>query len=775
VASGFDDDGVVAFVEAAAGVPIGAVPARAVSVLAEQTAGNPFLLGELWRHLVETGALVHDDAAWKLGPTIDDFDSPDSVRALVARRLDRLPEAARALVEVAAVIGPSFGAELLAETADTDVASVLELLEPALAGATVEQLGPGQFRFTHAIVQRALYDRLTTARRATLHLEVARVLERGAVDDRVLGDLARHYAAAVPVADAATAVETARRAADVSVRSFAYEDAVELLLRVLPLVSDPVERAATLLAIVEAELPAGDAGQARAHALEAVDIARDAGCGEFLVRGALSFEEASWRLGLHGAEAERLVREALSYITDDVTRIRALATRGRALALCGDESAAEVIETAIASARELGDRQLLLFTLSTFFNLTWDPERYGIMLERAYELRLLCAELGDPELQTHGQQWFVAALLVNAQFDALDDAIAEHTRASVRSHQPFHRHLNLALRSTVALMRGAFAEAERFADEAADYAAGLSGVDVSGAYGVQMFSLRREQGRLDEIRPVVEAVARLDRAHAAWRPGLAAVYAETGLVEEAREEIRLLVTPGLAHIPRDALYEGALTYLADAITILGDRYHAAAVYAALEPYRNSVVVVGHLIACYGSVDRYLGALAETAGRARDAERHYVRAIELDTAAGARTWLAHSRFRYARFLARQGRRDGPQRALRLLDDVVSAARTIGMPRLEGQARELADELEDVREQAAEVADVDQRRTHAGLTPREREILDCLVDGLSNAEIGRALHISANTAANHVRAILLKTGCANRTEVAAWAVRRGVVTR
>ena len=38
----------------------------------------------------------------------------------------------------------------------------------------------------------------------------------------------------------------------------------------------------------------------------------------------------------------------------------------------------------------------------------------------------------------------------------------------------------------------------------------------------------------------------------------------------------------------------------------------------------------------------------------------------------------------------------------------------------------------------------------------------------------MHISANTAANHVRAILLKTGCANRTEAAAWAVRHGLVT-
>jgi DNA-binding CsgD family transcriptional regulator len=229
-------------------------------------------------------------------------------------------------------------------------------------------------------------------------------------------------------------------------------------------------------------------------------------------------------------------------------------------------------------------------------------------------------------------------------------------------------------------------------------------------------------------------------------------------------------------IAHDALYLGSLTYLADAVAMVGDRSHAASVYAALEPYRNTVVIVGHLIACYGAVDRYLGSLAETMGRARDAERHYVRAIELDTAAGAPTWLAHSRFRYAQFLARQGRRDGPQRALALLDAVRDSTRTIGMPGLLRQATALAAEVEalDRREPPDEPVPADQR-LQATLTPREREILDCLVDGLSNAEIGRTLHISANTAANHVRAILLKTGCANRTEVATWAVRHGIVTR
>jgi DNA-binding NarL/FixJ family response regulator len=141
-------------------------------------------------------------------------------------------------------------------------------------------------------------------------------------------------------------------------------------------------------------------------------------------------------------------------------------------------------------------------------------------------------------------------------------------------------------------------------------------------------------------------------------------------------------------------------------------------------------------------------------------------------------LAHSRFRYARFLARQGRRDGPQRALALLESVLDTARAIGMPGLERQAATLAAEIEatlDTHEASSDPATPSDQRLQSALTPREREILDCLVDGLSNAEIGRTLHISANTAANHVRAILLKTGCANRTEVATWAVRHGIVTR
>ena len=49
---------------------------------------------------------------------------------------------------------------------------------------------------------------------------------------------------------------------------------------------------------------------------------------------------------------------------------------------------------------------------------------------------------------------------------------------------------------------------------------------------------------------------------------------------------------------------------------------------------------------------------------------------------------------------------------------------------------------------------------------------MAEGLSNRQLGSRLSISEHTAANHVRNILRKTGCANRTEAATYAHRTGL---
>ncbi len=68
---------------------------------------------------------------------------------------------------------------------------------------------------------------------------------------------------------------------------------------------------------------------------------------------------------------------------------------------------------------------------------------------------------------------------------------------------------------------------------------------------------------------------------------------------------------------------------------------------------------------------------------------------------------------------------------------------------------------------------ERMVRSALSPREQEVLELVVDGLTNKEIARALGISDITARNHVISLLSKLDAKDRTEAATIALRRGLV--
>ena len=119
-------------------------------------------------------------------------------------------------------------------------------------------------------------------------------------------------------------------------------------------------------------------------------------------------------------------------------------------------------------------------------------------------------------------------------------------------------------------------------------------------------------------------------------------------------------------------------------------------------------------------------------------------------------VAHTQLEWARMLFRRGAADDLERANDLLDQSLDTACRLGMVRLERLAREL---MEETRPQTGD--------SPAGLSPRETEVIELVVDGLSNPEIGERLFISPRTVSQHLRSVFNKLDVNNRAAaVARW---------
>ncbi len=288
-----------------------------------------------------------------------------------------------------------------------------------------------------------------------------------------------------------------------------------------------------------------------------------------------------------------------------------------------------------------------------------------------------------------------------------------------------------------------------------------------------MFTLRRHQGRLGEVAPVLRRFLDSQPEASTWRPGLAILHCELGARDEARDAFERLAVGDFAGLPHDAIRIASLAYLAEVCAWLEDATRAAVLYELLVPYAGRNIVFGAHTASFGSADRLLGMLAATRRRWEAAERHFEAALAFDARTGGRPWLARSRVEYASMRLRRGEHGDRDRALELLAAATEAAGTLGMPGLGKIAVELQRRAGGEAQEAPPPGAGAPAPPTAGLSRRELQVLSLMAAGKTNQQIADAIFRSPNTVANHVRSILAKTGAANRAEAAAFAVRHGLV--
>jgi tetratricopeptide (TPR) repeat protein len=262
--------------EQAAGGPL---EAALVDAVYADSAGNPFFLEELGRHLQRRGAT---SLAARGGPGY-----PESIRGAVELRLAGVTAQARNMLGLASLFTAGFGfAELAALTQLTE-APLVDCLEQALSEELVRPLDGERYDFAHSLVREALYDGLSPGRRTSLHRRLAEALERLHQDDpaRVAGELVRHYHASAALPGAGRGVIHARTAARAARSAGAPGDAVVMLRLGLDLVAagDIETRAAVLGELARAEAEAGLADDApRTLAAAALLLEREGAAGEMI-------------------------------------------------------------------------------------------------------------------------------------------------------------------------------------------------------------------------------------------------------------------------------------------------------------------------------------------------------------------------------------------------------------------------------------------------------------------------------------------------------------
>ncbi len=356
------------------------LPSHAITAILARADGMPLYAVETVRSLVADGRLERDGDAYRPVGELGELAIPDTLRSLIASRLDALEPADRSLVADASVLGQTFGlAGLTAISGQTG-----EALEPRLKALVRRELfdveidprSPerGQYHFVQSLIREVAYGTLARRERRARHLAAARHFE-ALGEDELAGALASHYLAAHEAsaegAEADTVAIQARLAlsgaAERAATLGSLDQAVSYLRQAIAITADPAERAALYL---RAARSANDAAR---HA-DAEDLVR---AGLDLARSIGDLQAAGAAEALHGeilidwgrtAEAAEVLEAAVAAFPEsgtDEVRATLLASLSRALMRTGQPArAVQTADLALDLAEHLGLERIIAETFN---------------------------------------------------------------------------------------------------------------------------------------------------------------------------------------------------------------------------------------------------------------------------------------------------------------------------------------------------------------------------------------------------------------------------
>jgi ATP/maltotriose-dependent transcriptional regulator MalT len=735
--------------------------------------GNPLFVEEL----VAAGP---SDVGQRLPATLTD---------VITARLEQLPEATRRLLRVAAAVGRRTNDALLSAAGGIEASQLAAVIRPALA-YRVLTTAPGDptYEFHHELVREAAYAELLPGERARVHAAIARWLtdhQPYRPDATELALIAHHWTEAGDPARAIPALVTAGASA---LRSAGFAEAFASLSRALRWSLETGE-SADLLEVALMTVRAGNlcGDMAAAYQLGEAALAHIQPDADPHRYGELIAVHGVHRtLAGDGAGARAAFEHALSLLPEHEpsrTRATLLFRYGFICGVLGDpESARRYSAESVTLAHALGDREIerdALRVLGPVVAELGDTAEGERMLRRSLAL----ARDGDGAEPTVEAYIHLSHLAARNSISACLAIAREGIANTRRLGLPLGRTGPLLTLAAMAhFFNGDWDDADRMWLEALARPIGPAAATTIPLVRARLRVARGEFARAAELLPAPEAVAPWGRAWVAHRH---AVAAELAIWQRQPDQAGLSVSLGAAALGRQvdpdltswliALAERAV---ADKVQLDSALKNAGIDADALlrswigDQPRHPPVSTARMRAWLAQAD------AERTRRGGSDPAAWESAVQAWDDYGDRWQAAYARFRRAEaLLAHRAERAvaaeplarawafveaaGAQPLLAEVTQLARRARVALDPGATGLAR-----AEPMPAPADPVSDL-------GLTTRELDVLRCVADGRTNAEIAKTLFISEKTAGTHVSNILRKLGVARRTEAATIAHRLGLL--
>jgi class 3 adenylate cyclase/tetratricopeptide (TPR) repeat protein len=145
-------------------------------LIADRTGGNPFFIEEVVKSLEDKGSLTGEKGHYKLARSVDEVTIPPTVQAVLAARIDRLPEHEKAVLQGAAVIGKQFPEAVLRHAMRLSATQLADALRDLIAAEFIYEESPypePEYAFMHPLTQEVAHRSQLAEQRARMHRRVA--------------------------------------------------------------------------------------------------------------------------------------------------------------------------------------------------------------------------------------------------------------------------------------------------------------------------------------------------------------------------------------------------------------------------------------------------------------------------------------------------------------------------------------------------------------------------------------------------------------------------